>query len=44
MKRVKKTEQGVFLYPDNPKYHPILITNGNARICGKVVQVIFEPK
>lgn len=45
LKRVKKTEQGqVFLYPDNPKYDPILITDGNARICGKVVQVIFEPK
>lgn len=44
LKRVKKTEQGIFLYPDNPKYDPILITDGNARICGKVVQVIFEPR
>ncbi len=44
LKRVKKTEQGIFLYPDNSKYDPLLITDGNARICGKVVQVIFEPR
>ncbi|SDM18295.1 transcriptional repressor LexA [Bacillus sp. OK048] len=45
LKRVKKTENGqVILYPDNPKYEPIFITNERARIIGKVVQVMFEPK
>jgi SOS regulatory protein LexA len=44
LKRVKKTESGQFiLYPDNPKYEPTFITNENARIIGKVVQVMFEP-
>ncbi|MFC0470699.1 LexA family protein [Halalkalibacter kiskunsagensis] len=41
---VKKTETGdVYLYPDNAKYEPLLIKDGNAKIYGKVVQVIFEP-
>lgn len=45
LKRVKKTDEGqVILYPDNPKYDPIFITDGKARICGKVIQVMFEPK
>lgn len=45
LKRVKKTENGqVILYPDNPRYEPIFITNENARIIGKVIQVMFEPK
>lgn len=44
LKRVKKTENGqVILYPDNPKYEPIFIMNENARIIGKVIQVMFEP-
>ncbi|MET3700021.1 repressor LexA [Bacillus oleivorans] len=44
LKRVKKTESGqVILYPDNPKYEPIFIENENARIIGKVIQVMFEP-
>lgn len=44
LKRVKKTETGqVILYPDNPKYDPIFITSENARIIGKVIQVMFEP-
>lgn len=44
LKRVKKTESGqVILYPDNPKYDPQFITNENARIVGKVIQVMFEP-
>jgi SOS regulatory protein LexA len=44
LKRVKKTENGqVILYPDNPKYDPTFITNENARIVGKVIQVMFEP-
>lgn len=45
LKRVKKTENGqVILYPDNPKYDPFFVTNEEARIIGKVVQVMFEPK
>lgn len=45
LKRVKKTDGGQFiLYPDNPKYEPTFITNENARIIGKVIQVMFEPK
>lgn len=44
LKRVKKTENGqVILYPDNPKYEPIFITNESSRIIGKVIQVMFEP-
>ncbi|MDF9296053.1 transcriptional repressor LexA [Geobacillus stearothermophilus] len=44
LKRVKKTENGqVILYPDNPKYDPIFIENEDARIVGKVIQVMFEP-
>ncbi|MBG9548587.1 hypothetical protein ABE25_12525 [Cytobacillus firmus] len=45
LKRVKKTENGqVILYPDNPRYEPTFINNENARIIGKVIQVMFEPK
>lgn len=45
LKRVKKTDSGQYiLYPDNPKYEPIIINNERARIIGKVVQVMFEPK
>lgn len=45
LKRLKRTENGqVILYPDNPKYDPIFVTNENARIIGKVIQVMFEPK
>lgn len=45
LKRVKKTENGqVILYPDNPNYEPTFVTNENARIIGKVIQVMFEPK
>jgi SOS regulatory protein LexA len=44
LKRVKKTESGqVILWPDNPKYEPTLVNNENARIIGKVIQVMFEP-
>jgi SOS regulatory protein LexA len=45
LKRVRKTENGqVILFPDNPKYDPIFITNEGARIIGKVIQVMFDPK
>lgn len=44
LRRVRKTETGdVYLYPDNAKYEPMLVRDGNVQIRGKVVQVIFEP-
>ncbi|WP_180953714.1 helix-turn-helix domain-containing protein [Bacillus sp. T33-2] len=44
LKRVKKTENGqVILYPDNPRYEPTFVSHENARIIGKVIQVMFEP-
>lgn len=43
LKRVKKVDGNVILYPDNPLYDPIVINNENARIIGKVIQVIFVP-
>lgn len=43
LKKVKKINGQTILYPDNPKYDPIFITNENARIIGKVIQVMFEP-
>lgn len=43
LKRVKKINGQVILYPDNPNYEPIFITNENARIIGKVIQVMFDP-
>jgi repressor LexA len=45
LKRVKKSQNGqTFLYPDNPKYDPIVISHEGARIIGKVIQVMFEPR
>lgn len=44
LKRVKKIDGQVILFPDNPRYEPIFIKNENARIVGKVIQVMFEPK
>lgn len=44
LKKVRKLENGqTLLIPSNEKYEPILIDNENARIIGKVIQVIFEP-
>ena len=44
LKKVKKYENGeTWLFPANDKYAPIRIENENARILGKVIQVIFEP-
>lgn len=44
LKRVKKLESGqTLLMPSNDKYEPILIDHEDARIIGKVIQVIFEP-
>jgi SOS regulatory protein LexA len=45
LKRVKRTDDGqIILFPDNPKYDPILLNHEKARIIGKVVQVMFEPR
>lgn len=45
LKKVKKLDNGqVWLFPSNDKYDPILLDNENARIVGKVIQVMFEPK
>lgn len=43
LKRVRKINGQTFLYPDNPKYEPVIVDNENARIIGKVIQVMFEP-
>ncbi len=43
LKRVKKIDGQVILYPDNPKYDPIFITHNDAEIIGKVVKVEFDP-
>ncbi|WP_186320977.1 helix-turn-helix domain-containing protein [Bacillus mycoides] len=45
LKRVRKSANGqVILYPDNPNYEPIIIAHERARIIGKVIQVMFEPR
>ena len=43
LKRVYYTNGELILQPDNPKYAPIVIKSGEARICGKVVEVTFKP-
>ncbi|MFK7695327.1 S24 family peptidase [Paenibacillus sp. HJGM_3] len=43
LKRVKRIDGKYLLLADNPKYEPILIESENARVCGKVIQVIFDP-
>jgi SOS regulatory protein LexA len=43
LKRVKRINGQYLLYPDNPKYQPIVVDNERARICGKVIRVIFDP-
>lgn len=44
LKRVKKIDGQVILYPDNPAYEPIFVKEQSAEIIGKVVKVEFEPK
>jgi repressor LexA len=43
LKRVKKVNGQVLLYPDNPKYEPMLVKEEGAEIIGKVVKVEFNP-
>ena len=43
LKRVKKIDGQVILYPDNPRYDPIFINSNDAEIIGKVVKVEFDP-
>ncbi|WP_138751078.1 S24 family peptidase [Paenibacillus sinopodophylli] len=43
LKRVKHVEGKVLLIADNPKYDPILVESESARVCGKVIQVLFDP-
>lgn len=43
LKRVKKVDGQVILYPDNPNYDPIIINSKDAIIIGKVVKVEFDP-
>ncbi len=43
LKRVKKVDGQIILYPDNPNYDPIFIKEEGAEIIGKVVKVEFDP-
>lgn len=43
LKRVKRVNGQYILFPDNPKYQPIVVNSDQARICGKVIRVMFDP-
>ena len=43
LKRVKYVDGTYVLYPDNPKYSPVIIKSDNAQIIGKVIKVEFDP-
>lgn len=43
LKRVKKIDGQIILYPDNPDFDPILLKEEGATIIGKVVKVEFDP-
>jgi repressor LexA len=43
LKRVKRLNGKVLLLSDNPNYEPIIVNSEQARICGKVISVIFNP-
>lgn len=42
LKRVKYIEEAIILYPDNPKYDPMIFKAEEVRIIGKVKKVVFE--
>jgi len=45
LKRVKKMDNNIVLYPENSEYDPIFVKEGeDIEIIGKVVEVRFEPK
>nr|WP_241254415.1 S24 family peptidase [Brevibacillus sp. SYP-B805] len=44
LRRVKKLDgTHILLYPDNPRYEPIINSAQHFRICGKVIYVSFDP-
>lgn len=43
LKRVKRINGKVLLLSENPRYDPMVIDSEDARICGKVIQVLFDP-
>jgi SOS regulatory protein LexA len=43
LKRVKRMDGKYLLLADNPKYEPLIINSEKARVCGKVIQVVFDP-
>jgi len=44
LKRVRWSNGRMVLWPENPKYHPLLVENNNVRIIGKVVEAEFVPR
>lgn len=44
LKRVRKQNGTVALWPENPKYRPMLVRTSDVRIVGKVMEVKFTPK
>jgi SOS-response transcriptional repressor LexA len=44
LRRIRHVDGGLaLLYPDNPRFKPLVIDERQLRICGKVIQVSFEP-
>lgn len=43
LKRVKYINGKVLLLSENPNYEPIVIDSDQARVCGKVISVMFNP-
>lgn len=42
LKRIYKKNNHIILQPDNPKYEPIILSNQDVKIIGKVVKVEFD--
>lgn len=43
LKRVRRINGKTLLFAENPQYKPMTVKSEDARICGKVVRVIFDP-
>jgi len=43
LKRVYRTNGQLILQPDNPRYQPLILDQGDVRIIGKVIEVVFKP-